>query len=332
MSTAFLEVRGLVKHYDSRRGWWGEVTGNPGHVVRAVDGVDLDIARGETLGLIGESGCGKSTLGRAVLRLYEPTSGTVKLDGEDVTAADPTRLKALRRRMQIIFQDPYASLNPRRDVASIISRPMVLHGTRDRREIETRMRDVADRVGLAPSMLRRYPHQFSGGQRQRIGIARALVLHPDLVVCDEPVSALDVSIQAQVIELLQELKRELSLTYLFVSHDIAVIGYVSDRVAVMYLGEIVETGPARTVLKSPSHPYTQALISAAPKVTAGSRERTRLEGDPPSPMNPPQGCRFHTRCPHVMPICREQAPGPVELSRDVTVRCHLHGEGADEPQ
>ena len=319
-----IRVSNLVKHYDSRRGAWGRLTGNPGALVQAVNGVSLDIGRGETVGLIGESGCGKSTLGRAILRLHEPTSGRVEFDGTDVTALSGQQLKAMRRRMQIIFQDPYASLNPRKTVAEIVGLPLKLHGVARGSEARERVAAMIENVGLRTEHLGRYPHEFSGGQRQRIGIARALILNPQFLVCDEPVSALDVSIQAQILHLLGTLRRELGLTYLFVSHDIAVIGYVSERIAVMYLGEIVEYGPTRLILEQPRHPYTQALLSAIPRVDhAGAHERVRLQGDLPSPIDPPPGCRFHTRCPQATERCRTEAPRSVRLADGRTAACHL---------
>jgi oligopeptide/dipeptide ABC transporter ATP-binding protein len=319
-----IRVTDLVKHYDSRRGLWGRITGNPGSLVRAVNGVRLEIGRGETVGLIGESGCGKSTLGRAILRLHEPTSGKVEFDGIDVTALDAREVKAMRRRMQIIFQDPYASLNPRKTVGEIVGLPLKLHGLSRGREARDRIAAMVENVGLRSEHLGRYPHEFSGGQRQRIGIARALILNPEFLVCDEPVSALDVSIQAQILHLLENLRRELGLTYLFVSHDIAVIGYISDRIAVMYLGEIVESGPTRMILESPRHPYTQALLSAVPRVDhVGKAERVRLQGDLPSPLNPPPGCKFNTRCPMAMPRCGQVAPRFVQLGDGRWAACHL---------
>jgi oligopeptide/dipeptide ABC transporter ATP-binding protein len=324
-----LKVTDLVKHYDSRKGVWGKLTGNPGSLVRAVNGVSFDIGSGETLGLIGESGCGKSTLGRAVLRLHEPSAGNVVFDGEDVTSLGHADMKAMRRRMQIIFQDPYASLNPRKTVEQIVGQPLRLHGLARNGEIRDQVAQMLESVGLKSGHLNRYPHQFSGGQRQRIGIARALILNPQFIVCDEPVSALDVSIQAQIIQLLGDLKRELGLTYLFISHDISVIGYVSDRVAVMYLGEIVEMGPVRRILEEPRHPYTQALLSSVPRVDQiGKHERIRLQGDLPSPLNPPSGCKFHTRCPYATDQCREMTPEPVGDGNGGMVACHLHSSKA----
>ncbi|GAB4375272.1 MAG: dipeptide ABC transporter ATP-binding protein [Kiloniellaceae bacterium] len=323
--TPLVEAKGLVKHYDSRRGLWGRLTGNPGVLVQAANGVDLTIRRGETLGLIGESGCGKSTLGRALLRLHEPTAGKITFDGVEVTALDERAMKAMRRKMQIIFQDPYASLNPRKTVREIVGQPLKIHGLAKPSEIRDRVAAMLENVGLKAHHMDRYPHQFSGGQRQRIGIARALILNPEFIVCDEPVSALDVSIQAQIIELLDELKRELGLTYLFISHDIAVIGYVSDRVAVMYLGEVVEEGPTRALLSGPRHPYTQALLSAVPRVehAAAGHERIRLTGDLPSPIDPPPGCKFHTRCPYATEICRTTPPARKQVGADHLAACHL---------
>jgi peptide/nickel transport system ATP-binding protein/oligopeptide transport system ATP-binding protein len=328
MTTApLLRVERLTKHYLGRRSLAQRLTGVPQTVVRAVSDVSLEVGRGEVLGLIGESGCGKSTLGRAILRLHEPTSGKVVFDGVDVTALDAQALKAMRRRMQIIFQDPYASLNPRRTVAEIVGLPLRLHGLASSDdEVRDKVAAMIERVGMKANQLDRYPHQFSGGQRQRIGIARALVSNPDFIVCDEPVSALDVSIQAQIIELLLELKRELSLTYLFISHDISVIGYLSDRVAVMYLGEIVEMGPVEAVLSRPRHPYTQSLMSAVPEVDhPGHRTRVRLKGDLPSPMNPPSGCKFHTRCPLATEVCRSTPPRTEDVGSGHVAACHrLH--------
>jgi oligopeptide/dipeptide ABC transporter ATP-binding protein len=320
-----VSISGLVKHYDSRRGLLGRITGNPGALVQAVNGVDLGIARGSTTGLIGESGCGKSTLGRAILRLHEPTAGTVRFDDTDVTGLDAEAMRDMRRRIQIIFQDPYASLNPRRTVGEIVSKPLRLHGLARGGEIRDRTVEILERVGLNAGHLNRYPHQFSGGQRQRIGIARALIMKPEFVVCDEPVSALDVSIEAQIIELLEELKREFGLTYLFISHDISVIGYVSDRIAVMYLGRIVEEGQTAEVLNAPAHPYTQALLASVPQVeNAGKRAASvKLKGDLPSPTNPPTGCSFHTRCPIATDRCREYTPGTVDLGAGRHAACHL---------
>jgi oligopeptide/dipeptide ABC transporter ATP-binding protein len=323
--TEMLKVRGLVKHYDTRRGVWGKMTGNPGTLVQAVSGVDITIQQGKTLGLIGESGCGKSTLGRAILRLHEPTSGAIEFDGMNVINLDAEAMKEMRQKMQIIFQDPYASLNPRKTVRQIIGQPLKIHGKVSDAEVDERVAEMMERVGLKVNHMNRYPHQFSGGQRQRIGIARALILNPKFVVCDEPVSALDVSIQAQIIELLADLKRELGLTYLFISHDISVIGYVSERIAVMYLGKIVEEGDTHTILNSPMHPYTQALLSSVPQVesTGATKDRIRLTGDLPSPVDPPKGCKFHTRCAHASDICKTTEPVYQTVEGTHSVACHL---------
>jgi oligopeptide transport system ATP-binding protein len=294
--------------------------------VKAVDDVSLSIKKGETLGLVGESGCGKSTFGRAIMRLEEPTSGEVWYDGDNILTYDAQQIRALRRKMQIIFQDPFSSLNPRKPVASIVGEPLLIHGMKNRRERETRVMELLQVVGLSKEHMRRYPHMFSGGQRQRIGVARALALNPDLVVCDEAVSALDVSIQAQVLNLLKDLQDEFSLTYLFISHDLHVVEHISDRVAVMYLGKIVEVADSKIIYKTPLHPYTQALLSASPMPDPGhKRKRILLKGDVPSPINPPPGCRFHTRCPYVQDICSNTEPPLKEVRPGHEAACHFAG-------
>jgi len=317
-----VEVRNLVKHFPITGGvFLREVA-----AVKAVDGVDLTINQGETVGLVGESGCGKSTLGRLILRLDEPTSGDILFQGESILGYDNRKMRTLRKEMQIIFQDPFSSLNPRKNVAQIVGEPLYVHGMKNRRERDARVLELLEVVGLKREHMRRYPHQFSGGQRQRIGVARALALNPKLIICDEAVSALDVSIQAQVINLLEDLQDEFGLTYLFISHALSVVQHISDRVAVMYLGKIVETAESDSLYREPLHPYSQALLSAAP-VPDPRRKRDRivLPGDVPSPISPPPGCRFHTRCLYAEPICREQEPALREIRENHFAACFFAG-------
>jgi peptide/nickel transport system ATP-binding protein len=327
-----LVVEGLKVHFPIKRGIIFDRT--VGHV-RAVDGVDLAVPRGSTYGLVGESGCGKSTLGRAILRLTEPTAGRVLFDGTDVAALKGEPLRHMRQRMQMVFQDPLGSLDPRQNVESLLSEPLRAHGLGgDAKGIAAKIRGLLDAVGLPTASLRRYPHEFSGGQRQRIGIARALALNPKLVVADEPVSALDVSIQAQVINLLDDLQDELGLTYVIIAHDLSVIRHVSDRIAVMYLGKIVELTDRRSLYESPMHPYTRALLSAVPvpdprRRAEGGRERILLQGDVPSPIKPPSGCRFHTRCWKATEVCKTAEPPLVSLAPGHEAACH-HPENAPD--
>ncbi|ODS96614.1 MAG: peptide ABC transporter ATP-binding protein [Lautropia sp. SCN 69-89] len=315
-----LSVTGLVKHHHSTGG-----------KVRAVDSVSFRVATGETLGLVGESGCGKSTLGRTLIRLHEPDEGSIVFDGMDITHLGRRALRPVRRHLQMVFQDPYASLNPRRSIEQILAEPFEVHAVGDRLDRRERVRALLARVGLRQDHAGRHPHEFSGGQRQRIAIARAIALEPKLIVCDEPVSALDVSIQAQIINLLRRLQRESGLSYVFISHDLSVIGHLADRIAVMYLGEIVEIASRSALWREPLHPYSQVLFSAIPIPAAPSqprRHRVAMVGEPPSPIDPPSGCRFHTRCPYAMPRCREETPrlGTLSDGDDAQRRiaCHLY--------
>lgn len=322
MSTTenLLEIRGLKVHFDVKGGILKRTVG----VVKAVDGIDLDVRRGEILGLVGESGCGKTTVGRAILRLIPATAGTVRFDGQDIFSLSTAELKPLRREMQLVFQDPYSSLDPRSKVGDIVGEGLRVHGVTDRQERHQRVLEALQMVGMQEQHMRRFPHEFSGGQRQRIGIARALVLRPKFIVCDEPVSALDVSIQSQVLNLLKDLQQELDLTLLFIAHDMSVIEHLSDRVAVMYLGKIVEVASRNELFGNPQHPYTQALMSAIPVADPrAKRKRIILPGDPPSPLRPPVGCRFHTRCPEAIALCSQQEPPILDLGRAHLCACHL---------
>lgn len=303
-----LDINGLKMHFPVKsNGLLRRTIG----AVKAVDGLSFSVKRGETLGLVGESGCGKSTTGRAILQLHRPTAGTVSFDGKDLTKLNGEAMRQMRRKVQIIFQDPYASLNPRMTVGDIVGEPIRVHGLRTGKEVRTRVEELLRVVGLNPYFINRYPHEFSGGQRQRIGIARALAVEPDFIVCDEPVSALDVSIQAQIINLLQDLQGQFGLTYLFIAHNLSVVKHISDRVAVMYLGKMVELAPSKELYANPMHPYTQALLSAVPipdPEVEKQRQRIILQGDVPSPLNPPTGCHFHTRCPIVIDKCKAEDP------------------------
>ncbi len=321
-SEVLLHVKDLKMHFPIYRGLMRRQVG----AVHAVDGVSFNVHRGETLGMVGESGCGKSTTGRAILQLYTPTSGEVNFDGENLITLKGEDLRHTRRKMQMIFQDPYASLNPRMSIAEIVGEPLIVHNIASGKEVEDRVAHLLELVKLNPAFATRYPHEFSGGQRQRIGIARALALQPSFIVCDEPISALDVSIQSQVVNLLQELQEQFNLTYLFIAHDLSMVRHISDRVTVMYLGVMVELADSNTLYTNPLHPYTQALLSAVPipdPVLEMKRSRVLLEGDVPSPVNPPSGCRFRTRCPIAEAVCAEKRPEFRELKPGHFVACHF---------
>jgi len=321
-SQPLLEALNLVKYYPIYGGVFLKEIAS----VKAVDGVNIAIQKGETVGLVGESGCGKTTFGRAILRLEEPTSGEVRFEGENILAYEHQQMRALRKQMQIIFQDPFSSLNPRKTVSHIIGEPLLIHGEKNRRERNERVLELLNVVGLRKEHMHRYPHQFSGGQRQRIGVARALALNPKLIVCDEAVSALDVSIQAQVLNLLKDLQEEFGLTYLFISHDLSVVEHISDRVAVMYLGKIVELANCKELYQKPLHPYTQALLCCLPIPDPTlKRDSIILRGDVPSPINPPKGCRFHTRCHYVQEICRQKEPELRAVESDHQAACFFAG-------
>ena len=319
-----LDVRGLQMHFPVSK---GVIFQSKVGEIKAVDGVSFQIMRGETLGLVGESGCGKTTIGRCILQLLKPTGGEVRFRGEDLTQLSGKEMRPLRKELQVIFQDPYGSLNPRMTVGAIVEEPLIIHKIGDRNERKGKVQELFEVVGLNPNMMDRYPYEFSGGQRQRIGIARALAVNPTFIVCDEPVSALDVSIQAQVINLLRSLQERFDLTYLFIAHDLSVVRHISDRVAVMYLGKIVEITGRDELYRDPKHPYTRALLSAVPipdPVVEASRERIILTGDVPSPIDPPKGCSFHPRCPFAMDVCREITPVLKPTTQGHSVACHLY--------
>ncbi|MBB6453530.1 peptide/nickel transport system ATP-binding protein/oligopeptide transport system ATP-binding protein [Salirhabdus euzebyi] len=321
MPNPILEVNGLKKYFDLKGGVFGRKVGE----VKAVDDVSFTVMEGEILGIVGESGCGKSTTGKSILRLIEPTAGEVKFEDKDITNLNTEEMRKLRRDMQIIFQDPYASLNPRHTVEKIIGEPLLVHGVKSKEERKKRIKELLEVVGLSPYHASRYPHQFSGGQRQRIGIARALANNPKLIICDEPVSALDVSVQSQILNLMQDLRDRFNLTYVFIAHDLSVVKHISDRVGVMYLGRMVEMANKDELYDNPKHPYTQALLSAVPVPDPDAeKDRIILEGDVPSPSNPPSGCAFHTRCPRAMDICKEVRPKFEEQENNHFVACHLY--------
>ncbi len=328
MTAPLLDVRNLKKHFPITSGVLARTSG----YVFAVDGVSFTVAKGETLALVGESGCGKSTVGRAILRLFDITDGQVLLDGQRIDDIDGAALKPMRRRVQVVFQDPFSSLNPRMRVRDILAEPIRNFGlAKDKAALDARLSELMDLVRLPREAIGRWPHEFSGGQRQRIGIARALAAEPDLIICDEAVSALDVSVKAQIVNLLQDLQQKLGLALLFISHDLAIVEHMTHRVAVMYLGKIVETGPKRAIFGAPQHPYTKALLSAVPVPDPTvTRERILLKGDVPSPINPPKGCRFHTRCPFAFDRCKIEEPATRTLDADHTAACHLHDLPTDQ--
>ena len=317
--TPVLQLDQLVKHFDVRLGPFGGRSAT----VRAVDDVSLAIARGETLGLVGESGCGKSTIGKLITRLYRPTSGAVRLDGIDISHLPERQLRPLRRNVQMVFQDPYSSLNPRMAAGQIVEEPLREHLAGNARERKARVSALFEKVGLRPALMANYPNALSGGQRQRLGIARALALEPKLIVADEPVSALDVSVQAQVINLMVKLREDMNIAFLFISHDLAVIEHISDLVAVMYLGQLVETAPKRELFRSPVHPYTELLMEAVPQIGGGKRRHRSVSGEIPSPLDPPSGCRYHTRCPIAQDVCRHKTPRLRDVSGGHAVACHV---------
>ncbi len=327
MTKPLLEVNGLTKHFDIKGGVFGKRIGS----IKAVNNLSFAVNKGEILGIVGESGCGKSTTGKSILRLMEPTAGTIMFEGEDITTIKAEKMRRLRKDMQMIFQDPYASLNPRHTVEKIITEPLLVHGMSSKEQRKKRMFELLETVGLSSYHAARYPHQFSGGQRQRIGIARALANHPKLIVCDEPVSALDVSVQSQILNLMVQLRDEFDLTYIFIAHDLSVVEHISDRVGVMYLGHLVELTAKEKLYDHPKHPYTKALLSAVPSLDPDiKRERILLKGDVPSPANPPTGCVFHTRCPAAMDICKIEKPVLAEVDDHHFVACHLYEQATGD--